>query len=94
MSDSSEYISSTYTTSNCTPQTSFESSATPFPSMTKSQRVRLNEIIHHEPIGYASSFDMIEIAPVDSYAARLAEQQTQVESAEEQKQNHGCCVIS
>ena len=84
MSDSSEYISSTYTTSNCTP----------FPSMTKSQRVRLNEIIHHEPIGYASSFDMIEIAPVDSYAARLAEQQTQVESAEEQKQNHGCCVIS
>ena len=50
--------------------------------MTKSQRVKLNEILHREPIGYASSFDMIEIEPVE------LEHVEHAEHAEEQEQKH------
>ena len=42
--DSSEYSSSVVT------------SNTPFPSLTKSQKVKLNEILHRDPIGYVSTF--------------------------------------
>ena len=42
--DTSEYNSSVVT------------SNTPFPSMTKSQKVKLNEILHRDPIGYVSTF--------------------------------------
>ena len=65
-------VSSTYSDTNCTP----------FPSLTKSQRVRLDEIIHREPIGYASSFDLIEIEPVDEHV----DEQTQTK-------NNGCCLL-
>ena len=88
-SDSYQSIS-TYTDSNCTP----------FPSMTKSQRVKLNEILHREPIGYASSFDMIEIEPVEPEHAEHAEEQEQKHILFEnesnfvcQNQNNGCCII-
>ena len=83
---------STYTDSNCTP----------FPSMTKSQRVKLNEILHREPIGYASTFETIEIAePVEQI------EEEQIEQVEEhilfenesnfvcqkQNENNSCCII-
>ena len=75
---------STYSNSNCTP----------FPSMTKSQRVKLNEILHREPIGYASSFDMIEIEPVEPEHDEHTEQVEHVEEQEQkQNQNNSCCII-
>ena len=72
---------STYSNSNCTP----------FPSLTKSQRVKLNEILHREPIGYASSFDMIEIEPVEPEHVEHTEHAEEQE--QKQKQNNGCCII-
>ena len=74
---------STYTDSNCTP----------FPSMTKSQRVKLNEILHREPIGYASSFDMIEIEPVELEHVEHAGQNHEHVEEQKQKQNNSCCII-
>ena len=103
-SDYAESISSTETTTNYasalsskadyTPQTSFESSTTPFPSLTVSQRIRLNEILHKEPIGYASSFDNIElIEPVKEEPVK-EEPQQHVEQIEiEQTENNSCCCI-
>ena len=79
-SDSTESIS-TYSNSNCTP----------FPSMTKSQRVKLNEILHREPIGYTSSFDMIEIEPVEPEHVEHAEHAEEQE--QKQNQNNSCCII-
>ena len=108
-SDYAESISSTETTTNYasalsskadyTPQTSFESSTTPFPSLTVSQRIRLNEILHKEPIGYASSFDNIElIEPVKEEPVKeepvKEEPQQHVEQIEiEQTENNSCCCI-
>ena len=91
--DYSSQSISTYSDSNCTP----------FPSMTKSQRVKLNEILHREPIGYASTFNTDITEPVEP------EHVEQTEHAEEQEQKHilfenesnfvcqnqnnGCCII-
>ena len=79
VTDYESYVSSKYTTSNCTP----------FPSMTKSQKVKLNEILHKEPIGYISSFDNIEIVkPVDE------QQQCEPQQTENnQTENYSCCII-
>ena len=86
-SDSSQSIS-TYTDSVGGSSSACDSNCTPFPSMTKSQRVKLNEILHREPIGYASSFDMIEIEPVEPEHVEHAEEQEQ-----KQNQNNSCCII-
>ena len=104
--DYSSQSINTYTDSNCTPQTSrtsfesaslsFESSATPFPSMTKSQRVKLDEILHREPIGYASTFNTDITEPVEmAEHIEHTEEVEHTEQVEEQKQNEndGCCVI-
>ena len=75
---------STYTDSNCTP----------FPSMTKSQRVKLNEILHREPIGYASTFNTDITEPVEPEHVEHAEHAEYVEEQEQkQNQNNGCCII-
>ena len=80
-SDSTQSIS-TYTDSNCTP----------FPSMTKSQRAKLNEILHREPIGYASTFDNTDITePVEQVEEERAEHAEEQE--QKQNQNNSCCVI-
>ena len=91
-SDSSQSIS-TYTDSNCTP----------FPSMTKSQRVKLNEILHREPIGYASTFECDahsgfacneSVEPVEMIE-HTQDEHMQDEQIEEQKytENNSCCII-
>ena len=77
---------STYSNTNCTP----------FPSMTKSQRVKLDEILHREPIGYASTFDTDITEPVEmAEHIEHTEEVEHTEQVEEQKQNEndGCCVI-
>lgn len=66
---------------------SSEADYTPFPSLTVSQRVRLNEIIHREPIGYASSFDNIELVEpveecVEEHARALCGKAEHVEHAQ------------
>ena len=76
---------STYSNTNCTP----------FPSMTKSQRVKLNEILHREPIGYASTFNTDITEPVEMAEHNEHPEEEQIEQVEEQKQNEndGCCII-
>ena len=82
-SDSYQSIS-TYTDSNCTP----------FPSMTKSQRVKLNEILHRKPIGYTSTFNTDITEPVEPEHVEHAEHAEYVEEQEQkQNQNNGCCII-
>ena len=78
--DSTESIS-TYSNSNCTP----------FPSMTKSQRVKLNEILHREPIGYASTFNTDITEPVEPEHVEHTEHAEEQE--QKQNQNNGCCII-
>ena len=72
---------STYSDSNCTP----------FPSMTKSQKVKLNEILHREPIGYVSTFENFEI--IEPVKQNHVEEPVEDESVK-QNENQGCCVIS
>ena len=91
--DYSSQSISTYSDSNCTP----------FPSMTKSQRVKLNEILHREPIGYASTFNTDITEPVEPdhvEHTEHAEEQEQKHILFEnesnfvcQNQNNGCCII-
>ena len=84
---------STYSNSNCTP----------FPSLTKSQRVKLNEILHREPIGYASTFECDahsgfacneSVEPVEMIE-HTQDEHMQDEQIEEQKytENNSCCII-
>ena len=84
--DSSDYSSSVVTTN------------TPFPSMTKSQRVKLNEILHREPIGYVSTFthesDGWEVIPALRVADKVCEVRPEVkpEVKDEDIKNSCCCL--
>ena len=75
--DSSEYNSSVVTDN------------TPFPSMTKSQKVKLNEILHRDPIGYVSTFTHNE-----SEGWEIIPDQPEVkpEVKDEEIKNSCCCL--
>ena len=79
-SDSSEYNSSVVTTN------------TPFPSMTKSQKVKLNEILHRDPIGYVSTFthesDGWEVIPEFIHE----QHEVKPEAKDEEIKNSCCCL--
>ena len=89
-SDSSEYNSSVVTTN------------TPFPSMTKSQRVKLNEILHRDPIGYVSTFthesDGWEVIPALRVADKVCDVKPDIkfdvkpEVKDEEIKNSCCCL--
>ena len=81
--DSSEYNSSVVT------------SNTPFPSMTKSQKVKLNEILHRDPIGYVSTFTH-ESEGWEVIPEFIHEQPTEEEVKEhevEPKIKNSCCCL-
>ena len=65
------------TTSSCN-----EYAYTPYPSLTLSQRLELNKILH---TGELTNNNVSTFSEQDIYES--------VEQPEEQKQNHGCCVI-
>ena len=69
---------------------------TPYPSLTLSQRLELNKILHTGAItnNNVSTFSDQDI--YDSPEARLSSERSEPEQLttnEEQKQNYGCCVI-
>ena len=82
--DSSEYNSSVVTTN------------TPFPSMTKSQKVKLNEILHRDPIGYVSTFthesDGWEVIPDQPDVKQDVKLDVKPEAKEEEIKNSCCCL--
>ena len=80
--ENNEQTISTYSDYNFTPQTPFEWTPSPYPSLTLSQRLELNKILH---TGELTHNNVSTFSDQDIYEP--------VEQPEEQKQNHGCCVI-
>ena len=72
-SDNSEQTISTYS----------EYAYTPYPSLTLTQRLELNKILH---TGELTNNNVSTFSEQDMYEPTTPE-------PEEQKQNHGCCVI-
>ena len=92
-----EQTISTYNEHVYTPQTEFEWTPSPYPSLTLSQRLELNKILHTGAItnNNVSTFSDQDI--YDSPEARLSSERSEPEpltsNNEEQKQNQGCCII-
>ena len=72
--------------------------------MTKSQKIKLNEILHREPIGYVSTFecgahsgfacDNTDITkPVEMIEQKQAEESIK-QNEQKQNENNSCCIIS
>ena len=68
------------TTSSCN-----EYAYTPYPSLTLSHRLELNKILH---TGELTNNNVSTFSEQDIY-----DSPEQLTTNEEQKQNHGCCVI-
>ena len=74
-SDNSEQTISTYSDYNFTP----------YPSLTLTQRLELNKILH---TGELTNNNVSTFSEQDIY-----QDESLTTNNEEQKQNHGCCVI-
>ena len=87
--DSSEYNSSVVTTNTPFPSSFYETRAEP---LTKSQRVKLNEILHRDPIGYVSTFthesDGWEVIPEFIHE----QHEVKPEAKDEEIKNSCCCL--
>ena len=88
--DSSDYSSSVVTTNTPFPSSFYETRAEP---LTKSQKVKLNEILHREPIGYVSTFthesDGWEVIPDVKPDVKP---EVKEEAKDEEIKNSCCCL--
>ena len=83
--ENSEQTISTNSEYAFTSQTPFEWTPSPYPTLTLSQRLELNKILH---TGELTNNNVSTFSDQDIYEPTTPEPEP-----EEQKQNQGCCVI-